>query len=47
MHGPKNIKTPILYFYKQVQVIWVVQYFYMMRRFMSVRKYSKVTSKDE
>ena len=40
-------QAPILYFHKQVEVIWVAQYFYMMRQVMSMRKYSKLTSNDE
>lgn len=40
-------QAPILYFHKQVEVIWAVQYFYIMRQVTSTRKYSKLTSKDE
>jgi hypothetical protein len=40
-------QAPILYFHKQVKVIWAVQYFYITRQVMSMRKYSKLTSKDE
>ena len=38
-------RAPILYFHKQVIVIWAVQYFYIMRQVFSVRKYSKLNSK--